>query len=153
MYKIEYNKEMVNSIGTYRNVKGITIDTSDILMMKYVDTIHNGDKNLVTLYLKYLKHVTKHKDKSSQYEILNNKPENERIIASIISTKWLINEDSLYFNKDVLEKRKEEFLNEIDFLKESKKVNDQQYILLMKYFIDTLDNVLNNKKKYIKKAQ
>lgn len=152
MYKIEYNKDIANTVGTYRNVKGITIDTSDILMMKYVDTIHNGDKNLVTLYLKYLKHVNKHKDESSQYEILNNKPENERIIASIINTNWLINEDSLYFNQDVLEKRKEYFLKEIEFFKDSKKVNDQQYILLMKYFIETLDNVLNEKK-YIKKAQ
>ena len=153
MYKIEYNKEEQNRNKTFGIIKSITIDSSDIMMMKYVDTLRNGNRNLVSLYLKYLKylkHNHKEIDTKERFTIMNDKPENEKIIASILDAGWLINEDSLTLSKEYLDSRKKDYLKEIDFLKDSPKVNDQQQILLMQYFIDTFNNNVIEEKEFVK---
>ena len=139
MYRIEFKKEKSNN-GLYLPIiKNLTIDLDDILMMKNIDILYNGNKYLVALYLKYLKHCCHKKRTIYELTIPNNNLENGYIINSIISTDWLINQDTINDNIDELEKRRELFQKTIEELRESPKIHDQHQILLMQYFIDTFD--------------
>ncbi len=155
MYSIIYSKDTKNNQGIYKNIEGITIDVKDIKMMKYIDVLHKGDKYLVTLYVKYLKLCHKKKKELSTITILNDNPNNEKIISSIIDCPWLINEYSLTLNSEEYKKRKEVFQKEIEFLKNSKKLNEQHQVMLMQYFIDEFDDniYLDELKDYVKKIE
>ena len=139
MYNIEYNKEM-RKVGSLNNIKSITIDTEDILMMKNIGLMHNGDRNLIILYLKYLKYCLLKHVKPTKFGIINN-ASNEDIIKSIIECNWLINEKALEHDSTEYDKRKEYFEKEINLLKDSKKSYDKSQCLLMQYFIDSLEKV------------
>ena len=139
MYNIEYNKEMKKS-GSLNNIKSIIIDTEDILMMKNIGLMHNGDRNLIILYLKYLKYTLLKRVKPTKFGIKNTF-NNEKIINSIIECNWLINEKALEHDLAGYEKRKEYFQNEINILKDSNRSYDKRQCLLMQYFIDSLEKV------------
>lgn len=142
MYNIEYNK-ITTKNGTLNNISSITIDSDDILMMKYVDILHKGDRNLVILYLKYLKYCYLKRVKPDKFGIKNNS-KNENLINSIIACDWLINEQSIKLNIEALEKRKEYFQSEINYFKNSNKSYDKHKCLLMQHFIDSFDKVKTN---------
>ncbi len=141
MYKINFSKDCLRE-GLLCYVEGITIDVSDILMMKYIDILHEGDRNLVSLYLKYVRNYRKKKEQPETITILDNNNENERIIISIISCDWLINEGSLDFNREEYDNRKIKFLEQIDLLKDSKRDVDIHQCMLKQYYIDTYTQAL-----------
>lgn len=136
MYRIEYNKK--NDNNTLSSIKSLTIETDDIKMMRNVDVIYNSDKHLVALYLKYLKFCHDRKNNFHEFTILNNNIENEMVIKSIISSDWLINQDTLSDMEEELLQRKKEFEKKIDVLKDSTRLYDQHQVRLMQYFIDSI---------------
>lgn len=150
MYSIEYNKEINNS-SQFSNIKSLTIDKDDILMMKYIDILYKGDKCLVSLYLKYLKFCRAKKKEIDEFTILNDSESNQKVIASIINCDWLINKNSLEINSEEYGKRKNVFQDEISFLKDSKRLCDIHRCQLMQYYIDTFDkNMINDNKVLMK---
>lgn len=153
MYSVEYNKETKSNHGTFRNIKSITIDKDDIMMMKNVDIIHGEDKNLFHIYQKYLKFCRKTKDNIDKFTILNDNQNNEEIIASIFLCDWLVNEDGLEINKEVYLQRKKVFQEYIYENKASKRSYDERKCMLMQYFIDTIDKVLENENEKVLKKE
>ena len=151
MYSIKYQNEEKEIKGAFRNIKSITLDKSDIMMMQYVDLLSGGDRNLIILYLKYLKYCLINLEKTNKFTIENNTSSNERIINSVLSTEWLINENSITLNIDEYKKRKEIYENEIIKLKESHRAYDVHKILLMQYYIDTLNKRLEEEKIKLKR--
>ena len=150
MYTIEYNKEINYNQGIFKNIKSVTIDKEDILMMKYLDIVNGDDKNLVSLYLKYLKFCKKNKTDYDNFTILNDNRANTDVISSIIFADWLINSGSLQFNIEEYQRRKVNYQSMIEFMKSSKRVHDQHQCMLMQYFIDTLDKTQDKEKEMVK---
>ena len=150
MYTIEYNKEANYNQGIFKNIKSITIDKEDILMMKYIDIINGDDKNLVNLYLKYLKFCKKNKTNYDNFTILNDNKFNTEVISSVLLADWLINAGSIQFNSDEYQRRKVNYQGMIDYMKTSKRVHDQHQCMLMQHFIDTLDKALIKEKELVK---
>ena len=145
MYNILYNKNGEINKGVFGNIQGICIDVNDILMIKNVESIPKADKNLINLYRKYLKNLTKDKNITDKYTILNN-DNNKKIINSIIMSDWLINEDSILFNKDEYMRRYEIFQNIVNDLKDSSNIIDQSRCIIMQYYIDTIDKLYDKPK-------
>ena len=152
MYTIKYQNEKNEIKGPYQNIKSITLDKSDIMMMQYIDLLYGGDKNLIILYLKYLKYCLIHRENVSKFTIENNTSSNEKIISNILSTEWLINENSLSINNDEYQKRKEIYEKELIRLRGSQRTHDVNTSILMKYFIDTLNENLEKEKIKLKDA-
>ncbi len=144
MYNIEYNKEKNLKKGIFCNIKSISIDVLDIDMMKNIELLPNGDKNLVNLYHKYLK--SKNKDNITRFTILNNSPNNEKVIGSIILCDWLVNEGSIDLNKEEYLRRKGLFKKIIDEIKDTKDITNQYRCLIMQYYIDTINKVYEKDK-------
>ncbi len=151
MYSIEYNKEINSNEGIFKNIKSLTIDKDDILMMKYLDIINGDDKNLVSLYLKYLKFCKKNKTDFENFTILNDNKANTDVISSVILCEWLINSGSLQFNGEEYQRRKKIYEDMIDYLKNSSRVHDQHQCILMQYFVDTLNRT--EKKEKVKELE
>lgn len=150
MYTIEYNKELNANKGVLKNIKSISIDEEDILMMKNIDILHGGNKSLFGLYLKYLIFSKKNKNNNERFTILNNGLNNAEVISNIILCDWLINEKSLSLNKEEYLRRKELCQDAINYLSGSNRSYDKKRCILMQYFIDTLDKNLEKDKSLIK---
>ena len=147
MYTIEYGKVSSDKDSVYKNIKSVSIDKEDIMMMRYIDVFHGGDKNLFGLYLKFI--LSGKKNNSDYFTIMNN-VNNKDIIASIITCDWLVDEKSIEYNEDVYLKRKTTYQDAIKSLKNSKKAHDERQCLLMKYFIDTIDKFIEKENEKVK---
>lgn len=146
MYKINY-KDVTNSDKSIDNIESVAIDVIDVAQMKYIDVIYQGDINLLSLYVKCLKHYNGKVNIFDRFIISNNYPENEEIIKSILDCNWLINEDDFENNPEMLEEKAEEFKDEIAELHCEETLKNVHRSLLMRHYIRSYNRVRKNKEK------
>ena len=156
MYKIIY-RDKIDDEDILENIDSLIIDVSDINNMKYVDIIYKEDIYSLILYVKCLKHYHAKLKLDERFSINNNYEENKNIIKAILNCKWLINEDDVVNNLDILEKIKSGYEQEIMCLNGTTTLKDIHRIYLMQYFIKSLKKVKKNlgietlkEKKYVK---
>lgn len=157
MYKIIYNDKL-SSEDMVDNIDSVIIDVRDIDNMKYVDIIYKGDINLLILYVRCLKYYHSKLRLNDRFVINNKYKDNKKITRAILDCKWLINEDDVVYNLDILEDQAKSFIDEIEFLSKSDALKDIHKKYLMNYYLTTLKNAkkrigLNDEKKlnYVKK--
>ena len=143
MYKIIY-RDKIDDKNTLENIDSLIIDVSDINNMKYVDIICKGDIYLLILYVKCLKYYHTKLKLNERFSINNNFEENKNIIQAVLNCKWLINEDDVINNLDILEEIKSEYEEEIMLLNGTKALKDIHRIYLMQYFIKSLKQAKKN---------
>ena len=157
MYKIIYNDKL-SSEDMVDNIDSVIIDVRDIDNMKYVDIIYKGDINLLILYVRCLKYYHSKLRLNDRFVINNKYKDNKKITRAILDCKWLINEDDVVYNLDILEDQAKSFIDEVEFLSKSDALKDIHKKYLMNYYLTTLKNAkkrigLNDEKKlnYVKK--
>lgn len=143
MYKIIYC-DKIDDKNTLENIHSLIIDVSDINNMKYVDIICKGDIYLLILYVKCLKYYHTKLKLNERFSINNNFEENKNIIQAVLNCKWLINEDDVINNLDILEEIKSEYEEEIMLLNGTKALKDIHRIYLMQYFVKSLKQAKKN---------
>ena len=143
MYKVNYKD--LSKEKTIDNIDSIAIDVIDVSQMRYVDIIYKGDIYLLSLYVKCLKYYNGKVNVFDRFVIRNNFKEGQKIINSVMSCYWLINEDDFENNYDKLEEKYNYFKEEILELKADETLKNLHKCLLMRHFIKSFKQCQKNK--------
>ena len=153
MYSIEYckngvtNKFNESNTETCKFVSGIIIDTTDLDIV-----IENSDNSFLKIYYRMLKKIQFKKHIPERITILNNNINNEKIIEMVIGSEYLIHETGISTNEEWYLGKRRAYQEEIGKLELSKDKNDRQKLLLMQYFIDTLDGYMKKRIHLVKES-
>ena len=138
-----YQRDLVDKCW---NIKSLTIDLEDIKNIIY-------DRKLTKLFGLYSKVERANFDDSiDSITILNNNIVNQMLIYEIVNCEWMVNANEDINNLDIIKKVRQLLTIMAKDNKETEQRMKKRYedeIHLIKYYLDTIANKLNNKKNKI----
>ena len=139
MYRLKYRKYQTPNGNLSRSIESVTIDKSDIQMMRYSQEIE-----LKILYLMFMLNRRIKGVEQEEYTISATRSMKIRVINAILSSRWLVNADSIWSN-DYLKETRDMFSRKLNNPGVPSHENEppvKEHPKLLDYFIKTYDKLM-----------